>query len=460
MGEKVKLKNQYPRIMAKLFHEPWLIEESYLGKMIEVAKGFGDIDAVQTKLSEQLLGSEKALVREGVAHIPVRGPIFPRANLFTNISGATSVSSLARDFQVALDDKDVGSIVLDIDSPGGSVTGINEMADIIKAGGEKKDVTAYVSGTGASAAYWLATAANTVVIDATARVGSIGVVIAYPSGKEDDSVEFCNTASPNKRIDITTDSGKKVITEELDALADVFVQAVAVNRNTTPEEVVSNFGKGSVLVGQNAVDVGMADQLGSLEGILAEKSNLNTDDGGFIMASQKVEITIDSLKASNPDIYDAVKDLGKTEAASSSREQLASKDSEITELKDKVASYEDRLNALEKEGVLRSEREMKAVAGGVISKVLTASTIPTRLHDRIRVTLDYGKFVADGKLDRAAFSEYVASEVKDWEDNLAVDTIQGFGATSQDVAGDSAAAAANVDAIVSRMAAAAGQTIQ
>lgn len=460
MGEKVKLKNQYPRIMAKLFHEPWLIEESYLGKMIEVAKGFGDIDAVQTKLSEQLLGSEKALVREGVAHIPVRGPIFPRANLFTNISGATSVSSLARDFQVALDDKDVSSIVLDIDSPGGSVTGINEMADIIKAGGEKKDVTAYVSGTGASAAYWLATAANTVVIDATARVGSIGVVIAYPSGKEDDSVEFCNTASPNKRIDITTDSGKKVITEELDALADVFVQAVAVNRNTTPEEVVSNFGKGSVLVGQNAVDVGMADQLGSLEGILAEKSNLNTDDGGFIMASQKVEITIDSLKASNPDIYDAVKDLGKTEAASSSREQLASKDSEITELKDKVASYEDRLNALEKEGVLRSEREMKAVAGGVISKVLTASTIPTRLHDRIRVTLDYGKFVADGKLDRAAFSEYVASEVKDWEDNLAVDTIQGFGATSQDIAGDSAAAAANVDAVVSRMAAAAGQTIQ
>jgi len=59
-------------------------------------------------------------------------------------------TTLAKDFQVALDDDSISSILLDIDSPGGAVTGVNEMANIIKAARSKKDITAYVGGTGAS----------------------------------------------------------------------------------------------------------------------------------------------------------------------------------------------------------------------------------------------------------------------------------------------------------------------
>lgn len=452
-----KLKTNHDRIFAKLFNEPWLIQPDYLSKMIAIAQGYGDLEAVQTKLSQQLPGAEKMLVRDGVAHVPVRGPIFPRANLFTDISGATSISSLARDFQTALDDDEVSAIILDIDSPGGSVTGVNEMAEIIRSASEKKDVTAYVSGMGASAAYWLASAAKEVVIDATARVGSIGVVVAYPSGKDDDSVELWNTASPNKRIDISTDGGKKIVVEELDALADVFINTVAENRNTSVQDVVTNFGKGASLVGQNAVDVGMADRLGSFESLLAEKSNFNTDDGGFIMADKKVEITIDSLKASDPGIYEAIKDLGKTEATSAMEKVVASKDSEISGLKDQVASSDERLKALEKTELLRTEREMKSTANAIIANSLNASSVPTRLHDKIQATLGYGKFVAEGKLDQKAFGDHVTAEVKDWEDNLAVETVQGFGATTQTQASD---ILPDTDDIVNRMAASAGQSIQ
>lgn len=456
MPDKPKL--QHTRILSKLVNEPWLIEPTYLTKMIEIAKGYGDIEAVQTKLSQQLPETEKALVRDGVAHIPVRGPIFPRANLFTAISGATSVSSLARDFQVALDDDEVSSIILDIDSPGGAVTGINEMADIIRAASDKKDVSAYVSGTAASAAYWLASAAKEVVLDATARVGSIGVVIAYPSGKDEDSVELWNTASPNKRIDISTDKGKQVVVQELDALADVFINTVADHRGTTPGDVVANFGKGSVLVGKNAVDVGMADRLGSFEGLLAEKSNININDGGFVMADEKIVITAGSLKASDPDVHEAIMSLGREEGLASAKKVVDSKDSEILELKEKIASSDDRLKALEKIEVIRAEREMKAVAGDIVSAALSASAVPVRLHEKIRATLDHGKFVPDGKLDHKAFSEHVMGEVKDWEDNLADDTVQGFGATHQTPTGNEAPS--NVDDMVNRMAGHAGQTIQ
>lgn len=447
----------YPRILSKLLSEPFLIQEDYLTKMIDIVNGIRDIDAVQTKLASKLPGTEQAGVRDGVALIPVSGPIFPKANLFTQISGATSISSLARDFQVALDDDEVSSIVLDIDSPGGAVTGINEMSDIIRAAGEKKDVTAYVSGTGASAAYWLASAASEVVIDATARVGSIGVVVAYPSAKDEESVELWNTASPNKRVDVSTDEGKKVVVSELDALADVFITAVANHRNVSTGTVVSDFGKGGVLVGQNAVDVGMADRLGSLEGLIAEKSNSNIDDGGFIMAEENVVITADSLKASDPSVYEAIMELGKKEGAASADKLVASKDSKISELKEVLASSDERLAALEKIEVLRSEREMKAVAESIVTSSLTSSMVPARLHEKIQATLGYGKFAVEGKLDAAGYTEFVATEIADWESNLVDDTVQGFGTAPVDLGGTQSS---NVDDIVNRMAGSAGQTIQ
>jgi len=454
-------KLNHPRIMSRLINEPWLIQEDYLVKMIEIAKGYGDVGAVETKRSRPLEQTAQAFVRDGVAHIPVMGPIFPRANIFTEISGGVSISTLAKDFQVALDDPDVSSIILDIDSPGGAVTGTNEMADIIRAAGAQKDVTAYVSGTAASGGYWLASSAPEVVIDATARVGGIGVVVAYPGKTEEDSVEIWNSASPNKRIDVSTEEGKKVVLTELNAIADVFIGSVAKFRGVLPDKVISSFGKGSVLVGQNAVDVGMADRLGSFESLLAEKSilNVNINDGGFIMAEGKIEITADSLKTSDPDVFESIKTLGREEGVASAKKVVDSKDSEIIGLKEKITSQDNRLVTLEKVEVLRTEREMKSVAGATVSAALAASTIPTRLHERIRATLGHGKFVVDGQLDNKAYSEHVMAEVKDWEDNLTQESVvQGFGSTNQTPVEGSDPA--NVDAIVTRMAASAGQTIQ
>ena len=451
-------KLNHPRIISKLINEPWLIQDDYLVKMIEIAKGYGDVGAVETKRSQPLEQTAKAFVRDSVAHIPVMGPIFPRANIFTEISGGVSISSLAKDFQVALDDEEVSSIVIDIDSPGGAVTGINEMADIIRAASTQKDVTAYVSGTAASGGYWLASAAKEVVIDATARVGSIGVVVAYPGKCEDDAVEIWNSASPNKRVDVSTEEGKAVVVKELDALAEVFINSVAVFRGVLPEKVISSFGKGSVLVGQNAVDVGMADRLGSFEGLLAEKSVNTNDDGGYTMMEGKIEITADSLKTSDPDVFEKIKAMGRAEGEASAKEVVDSKDSEIVGLKEKISSQDGRLIALEKIEVLRAEREMKSVAGATVSAALAASSIPVRLHERIRATLDHGKFVVEGSLDAKGFSEHVLAEVKDWEDNLTVDAVQGFGSTN--LAPAEGESTPDVEAIVKRMAASAGQTIQ
>src|SRR5699024_5901761 len=135
---------------------------------------------------KQLEHTHTVTNRNGVAVIPVTGPIFRYANLFTRISGATSTEVLATDIQAALDDPSIKSIVLNIDSPGGVASGINELANLIYAGRDKKKITAYIGGTGASAAYWIASAAHEVVIDDIGLAGSIGAALSVKLGKKDD----------------------------------------------------------------------------------------------------------------------------------------------------------------------------------------------------------------------------------------------------------------------------------
>ena len=100
--------------------------------------------------------------------------------MMTEYSGATSINTLTDDYRKALDSSDVGAILLVVDSPGGAVSGINAFADIVAAGTKKKYTTAFVAGSAASAAYWIASAASEIAMERTGMVGSIGVVAAIP----------------------------------------------------------------------------------------------------------------------------------------------------------------------------------------------------------------------------------------------------------------------------------------
>lgn len=258
-------------------NQPWMIRQEALETILAIAhERHGDVEALQTRLGRPLDNARNVSMRDGVAVIPVTGPIFRYANLFTEISGATSTGVLARDIQTALDNPYVRGIALDINSPGGEATGINELAKLIRDARGIKPITAYVSGTGASAAYWLASAADQVVLDELAVVGSIGVVMSYLDTSKRDAasgvraIEIVSSQSPDKRVDVATDEGRAKVQSIVDAMAQVFVQAVADNRGVSVDKVLADFGKGGVLVGASAVQSGMADRIGSLETVIAE----------------------------------------------------------------------------------------------------------------------------------------------------------------------------------------------
>jgi signal peptide peptidase SppA len=235
-------------------------------------------EVLEAYRAEAATRGERMTQRDGVAILEVSGPLFKKANLFTRVSGATSYEILRRDLQVALDDPGIRSIMLKVDSPGGEANGCDELARAIFDARGSKPIWAFVSGQACSGGYWLASAAERVVVSDAAMLGSIGVVLGVADRRKADEkngvtkMEFVSSQSPGKRPDIQTDEGKARIQKMVDDLADVFVSAVAKHRGVSAEDVVQKFGAGGVEVGANAVALGMADEVGQFEAALSALS--------------------------------------------------------------------------------------------------------------------------------------------------------------------------------------------
>ena len=302
------------RIWNRIAGEPWAITETALHTILEIAARENESpQAVAAKLGRNLQNTYSVMERDGVAVIPVTGPLFRYANLFTMISGASSYELIARDFTVALENPQIKGIILDIDSPGGEVNGVSELSNMVFAARGKKPVVAYASGDAASGAYWIASAADEIVVSETSALGSIGVVGMYQgkSGKSAEAVEIVSSQSPHKRLDPTTDDGRKRLQIRIDSMADVFIETIARNRNVSTENVQNHYGGGDVMIGAKAVSAGLADRVGSLEGLIAELSSPQKSPRteGFFNAQnqppstqEKKPMDIETLKKDHPDL--------------------------------------------------------------------------------------------------------------------------------------------------------------
>jgi ClpP class serine protease len=272
------------RAFQALTAEPWAIEPSWLPLLaalaqrnhtapeVEAAKGWQarDFDLMAGPGAQRLPGSQRSYVVDGVAIIPITGPIFPRANMMTEMSGATSITTLMADYRSALANNEIGAVVLLMDTPGGAVSGINSFADAVAAGNKQKPTVAHVTGAAASAGYWIASSAGEISIERTGMVGSIGVVAALSKQVEPDSdgmieVEIVSSNAPNKRPDPTSEAGSAEVRSMLDAIETLFIADVAKGRNVSTDAVVAGFGGGGVKIGAAAKSAGMVDKVQSQE---------------------------------------------------------------------------------------------------------------------------------------------------------------------------------------------------
>ncbi len=260
---------------------PWAIRPDVLRTLATAVAGLEFRPAaLATTPGQPVEGSPARMtVRDGVATIPIHGPMFARGTplirMLTSVMGGSIDEDVAADFTRAIRSNEVGAILLDIDSPGGEVDGSAELSALIHAARGTKPVAAYAMGSIASKAYWVGSAADELVIGPTTLVGSVGVVAQMTDDRAAQEragikeISVVSSNAPHKRIDLD-EPDHRTVKQLIDELESVFTGDVARNRGVDLVTVLDDFGRGGVLVGEDAVKYGLADRIGSYESLHAE----------------------------------------------------------------------------------------------------------------------------------------------------------------------------------------------
>jgi signal peptide peptidase SppA len=248
----------------------WAIREDLMPMLARAI--FAGAELPEAAAAEQLHAAARADVGGDVAIVPIRGVITPRPSWM----GGTDLQSFGRRLHDAVTDEDVSTIVLNIDSPGGSTDLVPETAAAIRAAREAKAVIAVANTMAASAAYWLASQAGELVITPSGEVGSIGVFSLHEEfSKMDEAVGITTTiirSVPHKfegnPYEPLSEDAAEHIQAAVNDFHQMFVADVAKGRGVKAPDVRSNFGEGRMVLAKKAVAAGMADRVATLDDVL------------------------------------------------------------------------------------------------------------------------------------------------------------------------------------------------
>jgi len=214
----------------------------------------------------------------GIAVLPLYGIITQRGNMVDNISGpgCTSTEQFSAELRQLLADASVGQILIDIDSPGGSVYGVSELADEILQARTQKPIIAIANSLAASAAYWIGSAASEFYITPGGEVGSIGVWQAHQDfSKAFDEAGIKTTlisagtykVEGNPYAPLDADA-QAFLQSRVDDYYQAFIRSVAKGRNVAVSNAISDMGQGRVLGADAAQKQGMVDGIASFDQVL------------------------------------------------------------------------------------------------------------------------------------------------------------------------------------------------
>lgn len=265
-------------INPDLLGGPWAMRPRDLVAFAESVRGAARVNAA--------VGGAKAresslVVVDGTAHIPIHGTIMrdtPDWFAHWGIRATSAVRTRALVTE-AVERSDVRQIRLDIDSPGGSVHGLVDLADDIAAAAGLKRVTAHAPDLMASAAYWIGSQANELTAGRSAAVGSIGTIAVlwdYSKMLKDSGIKVHVISS--HELKGTGAFGAEVtkaqladLQREIDAYTDLFVEAVAKGRRASVDQA-RKVATGQVWIGQQALELGLIDAIAKDDGSVLHKT--------------------------------------------------------------------------------------------------------------------------------------------------------------------------------------------
>lgn len=271
--------NDLPRLLALFYTTPWAVRPDFLMVMQSIVERWAggvklSAPEIQAAVGTGPADAEQRRQRTGpgaVGIVPIYGLLSPRAHMVRNISGpgGTSTEDVAHTVRRMMSDDSIGAIVLDIDSPGGNAYGVQELGDEIFSFRGQKKIVASVSPSAGSGAYWIATAADEVIVTPSGDVGSVGVFMAHENkselmkreGREVTFVQAGKYKTEGHPYGALDDESKAYLQTRVDEIYGVFTKSLAKFRGVSVDAVRSEFGEGRMIPAAEAVKRGMADRV-------------------------------------------------------------------------------------------------------------------------------------------------------------------------------------------------------
>lgn len=257
--------------------------------------------------NDQITPTYERIDRVGVVHV-TGGLVYRGYGWDWN----TSYLDIRKAFQEALADRQAESILLDIDSPGGEVAGVFDLADEIYSARGIKPIVAIANESAFSAAYAIASSADEVYLSRTARVGSVGVIAVHvdQSGYNSNlgikvSAIYAgarkNDCSPHQPL---SDPARESIQLHIDRVYDLFTATVARNRRMDQDAVKQT--EAGIYAGDEAVRIGLADGVKTFEQVF--NGLIKLQKGNFLMGIEQIK---EAMQAEKPeDITALATELG------------------------------------------------------------------------------------------------------------------------------------------------------
>ena len=370
--------SKFSHLSSLVFNKPLMVTQDYAETIAVVLSDRLNLDVEGLQIKSDAKDQRVATTNKGVAVIPIVGSMSHRSTGIEAMSGMTSYTTLQKQFEAAFNDPNVGSILMDIDSPGGSVAGAFDFRDYLMSKKGTKPVYALARDAMCSAAYLIGSTADKVYATQTARVGSIGVVAMHTdaSGKMEkeglkptfiSAGKFKTAGNPYEKLE---GDKLKYLQDSVDESYDMFINAVADARGIDKKAIRDTEAR--VYGGKKAVEIGLADGIRTYESVIAEMSAPNFTTQGIRMEN---ELNIEEAK---------IADLTAANTKLQSDNEALRK--QVLDAGFKITS----------EGLIAKEAPEMIYVGG---EQIDASTLPKSVVDAL-------KEKADTELTSLATSEY------------------------------------------------------
>lgn len=283
-------------LLHTFFGAYWAIQETKLHAMVNL---------LNTRMANDAVSYEAAAAREvqvsgSAMVIPVVGVISQRMNMLSSFSGGVSTEMLGKEIRDAVNNPNISTIILDIDSPGGSVYGVQELASYIREASEKKTIIASVNSLAASAAYWIAASASEISMMPSGEVGSIGVIAMHvdwsgfneQKGIDPTYIYAGRYKSEGNEDEPLSDEARTYIQGQINTYYDEFIAAVAAGRSVSPETAREKYGQGRTLLAREALNLGMIDRIETFDETVRRATEQSDNPRNSTMRRRAAELQL------------------------------------------------------------------------------------------------------------------------------------------------------------------------